>query len=132
MSKYLTFNDVVFKDVALLIAALGELGYTQVEQGESLALYGYLGDERKERAQLVIRRKHIGSASNDLGFMRTAEGYIPIISEYDQTTMRSGKFIPVLRTAYNQRAIEKIAHRLRGTTRQVSNTGGVIKIKVRF
>jgi hypothetical protein len=131
MSKYLTFTDVVFTNHALLIAALEDLGYTNVEQGEGLPLYGYQGDERAERAEIVVRRKYIGSASNDLGFRRTAEGYTPIISEYDQRTLHRGKFIPALRTAYNERVVEEMKGRLRGTLRRETQ-GAVVKLKIRY
>lgn len=131
MSKYLTFTDVVFTSQALLIAALADLGYTNVEQGEGLSLYGYQGDERAERAELVVRRHDIGPASNDLGFKRTAEGYTPIISEYDQRTLHQGKFIPALRTAYNERVVEEMRGRLRGTLRRETQ-GAVVKLKIRY
>ena len=131
MSKYLTFTDVVFKNEALLLAALAELGYTTVESGEALPLFGYQGDERRERAQLVVRRKHIGVASNDLGFARTTEGYTPIISEYDQRTMHGGEFIPRIRTAYNERVVAEIRKRLRGTLRRESQ-GNLVKMRIRF
>ena len=131
MSKYLTFTDIVFKNEALLLAALAELGYTTVERGEALPLYGYQGDERSERAQLVVRRKHIGVASNDLGFARTTEGYTPIISEYDQSTLHDGKFITRLRTAYNERVVAEMQKRLRGTLRR-EQQGKLVKMKIRF
>ena len=131
MSKYLTFTDVVFKNEALLLAALAELGYTTVESGEALPLFGYQGDERRERAQLVVRRKHIGVASNDLGFARTTEGYTPIISEYDQSTLHDGKFITRLRTAYNQRVVAEMQKRLHGTLRREWQ-GSVLKLKIRY
>lgn len=131
MSKYLTFTDVIFTNQALLVAALADLGYAQVEQGESLPLYGYMSNVRKERAQLVVRRKHIGSASNDLGFARTAEGYTPIISEYDQRTLHDGKFIASLRIAYNERVVDQMKERLRGTLRR-EQQGSTIKLKIRY
>ncbi len=131
MSKYLTFTDVVFKNEALLLAALAELGYTTVESGEALPLFGYQGDERRERAQLVVRRKHIGVASNDLGFARTTEGYTPIISEYDQSTLHDGKFITRLRTAYNERVVAEMQKRLHGTLRR-ERQGSVLKLKIRY
>lgn len=131
MSKYLTFTDVVFTNQALLLAALAELGYAEVEQGEALPLYGYQGDERAESAQLVIRRKHIGAASNDLGFTRTAEGFTPIISEYDQRTLHDGKFIALLRTTYNERVVSEMQRRLRGTLLR-ERQGSVLKLKVRY
>jgi hypothetical protein len=131
MSKYLTFTDIVFKNEALLIAALASLGYAEVELGDQLPLYGYMGDERAERAQLVVRRQHIGPASNDLGFARTAEGYTPIISEYDQRTMMGGKFIALLRASYNERVVEEMQRRLRGTMRR-EQQGSALKLKIRY
>ena len=71
MSKYLAYPQIIFKDRGLLIAALADLGYTQVEDGQDLPLYGYRGDRRPETAELVVRREHIDSASNDLGFVRS-------------------------------------------------------------
>ncbi len=82
MSKYLAFHDCVLKDRRLLLAALADLGYTEVEEGEALPLYGYQGDRRPETAELVVRRRNLGSASNDVGFARTPAGYVPIVSEY--------------------------------------------------
>ena len=131
MSKYLTFSDIVFKDEALLLAALADVGYTEVERGESLPLYGYHGDQRAERAQLVVRRQHIGHASNDLGFARAEQGYTPIISEYDQRTMLDGQFLPRLRTAYNERVVETLQRRLHGTLRREQH-GAVLKMKIRY
>ena len=74
MSKYLLFQDYALKDRRLLLAALADLGYAQVEEGEALPLYGYEGDQRLETAEIVVRRRYLGAASNDVGFARTDEG----------------------------------------------------------
>lgn len=48
-------------------------------------LYGYHGDVRPERAHVIIRRQHVGSASNDIGFLREPDGtFTAIISEFDR------------------------------------------------
>lgn len=131
MSKYLTFTDIVFKNEALLLEALADLGYRDVERGDALPLYGYQGDERTERAQLVVRRKHIGVASNDLGFARTSDGFTPIISEYDERTLHDGKFIARLRSAYNERVVSEMQKRLRGTLRR-EREGSTLKLRIRY
>lgn len=87
VSKYLSFPDIAFKDRRLLLTALAELGYADIEEGEALSLYGYQGDRRPEMAAIVVRRRHLGAASNDLGFARTPQGFVPIISEYDQHSL---------------------------------------------
>lgn len=131
MSKYLVFTDVVFKDRRLLLAALANLGYPDVEQGEALSLFGYQGDRRPETAEIVVRRQHVGAASNDLGFTRTDQGYVPIVSEYDQRTLHQGQFLVKLRTAYSERVVEEVRKRLHGTARRTVE-GSLIKIKVRY
>ena len=131
MSKYLTFSDVVFKDRRLLFAALADLGYADVEEGEKQPLFGYQGDRRPETAEIVIRRKFVGAASNDLGFARTDHGYVPIVSEYDLRVLHGGHFLAKLRTAYSEHVVEEVRKRLHGTARRTVE-GAVVKITVRF
>ncbi len=131
MSKYLVYQEIVFKDRRLLLAALADLGYAEVEEGEALPLFGYQGDHRPEMAELVVRRRHLGSASNDLGFARTPDGFVPLISEYDQRVLHGGQLLTKLRTAYSERVVEEVTRRLRGTARRTVE-GNVVKIAVRY
>lgn len=131
MSKYMTFTGTAFKDRECLLKALAECGYGTVEEGEALSLYGYQGDRRPETAQIVVRRKFIGGASNDLGFQKTDAGYVPVISEYDQRYMMQGKFLTALRTNYNLKSAEKLARNLRGTLHQ-ERVGSTIKIRIKY
>jgi hypothetical protein len=131
MSKYLTFPEVIFKDRRLLLAALADLGYAAVEEGETLPLYGYQGDRRAETAEIVVRRQQIGRSSNDIGFTRTPRGYTPIVSEHDARIVRAGRFLPDLRVAYAERVVAEVQRRVRGTARRTVE-GGVVKITVRY
>ena len=131
MSRYLQFDSETFKDRRLLLAALADLGYGDVEQGEAMTLYGYRGDARTETAEIVVRRRHLGSASNDLGFKHTAAGYVPVISEYDQQTLHGGELLVKLRTAYSEHVVEEVRRRLHGTAHRVVE-GSVVKIRVRY
>ena len=131
MSKYLSFPDVIFKDRRLLLAALADLGYTEVEEGDALPLYGYHGDRRPETAEIVIRRRYVGSLSNDLGFARSPQGYVPIVSEYDQRTLHGGQFLVKLHTAYNERVVEEVKRRLHGTAHRTVE-GNIVKVRIRF
>lgn len=72
-------------DVESLVKALADLGFGQVEVHETgQHLYGFQGDRRPQTAEVIIRRQHIGPASNDLGFKRRADGvFDAIISDYD-------------------------------------------------
>jgi hypothetical protein len=131
VSKYLTFTDLVFKDRALLIGALSDLGYGEVDEGDALPLYGYRGDERPETAEIVVRRNQLGSLSNDLGFVRTEDGYAPVISEYDQGALHGGRLLASLRTAYSERVVAEVARRLRGSVHRTVE-GSLVKIRIRY
>jgi len=131
MSKYLVFTEFAFKDRRLLLAALADLGYADVEEGDGLSLFGYQGDQRPETAQLVVRRRSLGSASNDLGFSHTVLGYVPILSEYDQRALHGGQFLVKLRTAYSERVVEEVRRRLHGTARRTVEHDR-ITVTVRF
>lgn len=131
MSKYLSFPAVIFKDRKLLLAALAALGYVEVEEGEALPLFGYQGDMRPETAEIVVRRRYVGSLSNDIGFVRTAQGYVPLVSEYDQRAVLGGQFVVRLRTAYSEQVVAEVQRRLHGTARRTVE-GSLVKIRVRF
>ena len=46
---------------------------------------GVGGDRREQTAEVIIRKKHIGWASNDIGFRRQPDGtFEAIISEFDR------------------------------------------------
>ena len=137
MSKYNTFDEVRFKDRDCLVAALGELGYgpETIEEGAGLHLFGYAGDRRPEIAELVIRRRHVGGASNDLGFRRGEDGtYVPIVSDYDvgylarrHAAAPGETFLAKLQVAYDYqgalafaRRQERLLHRRVAVRRQLT------------
>ena len=75
----------VLPDPRRVTAVLTSLGPDRVEvHSDPVALVGYEGRARPALAELVIRRQHIGRASNDIGFLRTETGYQAIVSDYDQ------------------------------------------------
>lgn len=132
MSKYLQFTELTFADRETLLRALADCGYgdAAVEEGQSLPLYGYLGDRRDETAEIVIRRQHLGRSSNDVGFQLTPTGYVPVVSEYDRSYLHGGKFLTKLRTAYGEHAAQSLARRVHGAvTRKVEGTK--VKITIR-
>lgn len=59
---------------------------------EPVNLYGYHGDVRPEKAEIVIRRSSISSSSNDVGFQRQPDGtYQAIVSDYDRSGPSTSK-----------------------------------------
>jgi len=137
VSKYHVFAQVVFPSLELLLAALAELGYSgeQVAVGQSLSLCGYGGDRHPEVADVVIRRRWLHSASNDLGFEQTPSGYVPIVSEWDSGYLRrrhGEDFVVALRKAYNRAVIAEARTRLKGSLRPAVRQGTTTKIVLRF
>ena len=132
MSKYATL-EAQYKDRECLIAALAEMGYKTVEvQDEAVNLYGYHGDLRPEKANVIVRRQYIGCAANDIGFIKNADGtYSAIISEYD-----SGHYNQAWNTEltmwynYEKSKDEVTAHGMTYTETQTED--GRMQLKCRF
>jgi len=87
MSRYVTVKTE-FRDQNALIDALMETGGWAREQIEvhqtPQNLFGHRGDKRKQKANIIIRKKHVGCSSNDIGFVNEDGSYKAIISVYDQ------------------------------------------------
>ncbi len=133
MSKYLAFNEVVFKDREMLVQALEDVGCKNVQVGTDMQMGRYFAEQREQgqTADVIIPRHAIGNSFGDIGFVRTDAGLAPVLDEYDQARVMGGKFITRLRAAYNERAVQKVAARVRGTIHRAV-TGNVTKIKIRF
>ena len=99
MSHFTSIKTQI-KDKEALIKSLNDVGLKNLEIHETAqSLYGYQGDVRPETAEIIIRRKYVGSASNNIGFKLQEDGqYQAIISEYD-------------RHRYNQNWLGKVMQR---------------------
>ena len=89
------------------------MGYKDVEvHDEAQNLVGYHGDTRAEKANVIVRRKFVGSAANDIGFVKTEDGkYAPIISEYD-SGKHNTKWLNGLKASFAEHRTAKEARRL--------------------
>lgn len=96
--SHFTVIKTEITDTESLANALGDIGFRTTEMYQvPQHLNGYLGDQRKQVAHIIIRPKYVGSASNDIGFLRGDDGtYTAIISEYD-------------RVKHNQQWLDKLA-----------------------
>jgi hypothetical protein len=85
--SHFTRVRTALRDPDLLVQALAAVGFTTVETHDTpQTLYGYQGDARPDRAEVIIRRTHIGRLSNDIGFRRRDDGtFEAVISEYDRS-----------------------------------------------
>ena len=92
MSAYLTLDTPMF-ETELLVLALHDLGYgpDKVEVHEvPQSLVGYEGRQRTEHAHVIVRRRHIGGASNDVRFRLAPTGFVAEISGYDRSRFTNG------------------------------------------
>ncbi|MCA9706514.1 MAG: DUF1257 domain-containing protein [Myxococcales bacterium] len=86
MSAYITMLTPM-TDEGCLLAALADLGFGQQEievHATPARLVGYRGDPRTQVAHVIVRRQHLGSSSNDMGFLSTPTGYRAIVSDFDR------------------------------------------------
>lgn len=134
MSKYMELLTKLTEEQHL-VEALRELGYTPEVCREGTPLVGYMGDERAERAQIVIRRQQLDSASNDIGFARDESGvYQAIISEYDRGIGFDDSWLGRVAQTYKERQTMAVA-KAKGYVfkgREVVNTPQGKKIQLRF
>lgn len=85
------YNEIEtqFSDQDCLVDALKEMGYQPQVSEKPQNLEGYTGDTRKQTAEIILPRRQVGGASNDVGFKKNADGtFTAIVSDYD----RGGNF----------------------------------------
>lgn len=108
MSAYITLLTPML-DEECVLAALADIGFdrTRVEvHATPVALVGYANDARAQTANLVIRRKYVSAASNDIGFQLTPTGYRVLVSDYDRPRF-GPDWLATLTELYQQHSIAK-------------------------
>lgn len=133
MSHFTTIKTQ-FKDKKCLIAALKkffrEVEYQQIPQN----LIGYKGDVRSQTASIIIRRKFVGQASNDIGFQYdpVEKSYQAIISEYDRNYQKyNGQWLNQLKVEYSQQVIEKEAQKMGAEVEKTRMSDGSIQYQIK-
>ncbi len=132
MSKYMSFESEAFATRELLVEALKEMGFENVTVGTDLLLQGY--DKRDQRsADVVIRRESIKShwLLGDIGFQKTAKGYVAVVDDMDLDYRLGRDFIKRLQTQYHEATARKMAKKLGGSLIK-ETVGKTIKIRVKF
>ena len=132
MSKYMSFESEAFANRELVVEALKEMGFENVTVGTDLLVQGY--DKRDQRlADIVIRRESVKSHRllGDIGFQKTAKGYVAVVDDMDLDYRLGRDFIQRLQTNYHEATARKMAKRLGGTLVK-ERVGKTIKIRVKF
>jgi hypothetical protein len=113
VSSYHTLKTQ-YKDRDTLVEALKEMynGADIEVHDVATNLFGYQGDKRADKANVIVRRRFIGSASNDLGFKLAEDGtYQAIVSEYDSHATVTPAFLKGLQRTYAEKGAIKAAVR---------------------
>jgi hypothetical protein len=138
MSVYRQQNTQM-SDADCLKESLEEMKFRGTEKvtpevhAEKQNLEGYHGDKREQKAEIIIRRKQVGGASNDIGFERGEDGnFVAHISAYDQGYYNS-KWLSELKGKYALKHGRKIARKngytILGTTQRNGKT--VLRMSVK-
>lgn len=110
--SHFTAIKTEIRDVKSLVKALEDLGFQdQIEvHEEAQGLYGFQGDLRPETAEVIIRRKYLGAASNDIGFKKQEDGtYEAVISSYDRAYNYSQHWVNKLTQRYGYHLLIAVA-----------------------
>lgn len=123
--------QVEYSDPECIKASLKELGYTFEDHKTEQTLQGYRGDNRVQTANIIVRRRHVGAAANDVGFKRKANGkYELIISDYDRGGKTGTNFLQKMKQLYAKHKTLKQLKKMGKTVTSVKTTkDGRIKIK---
>jgi hypothetical protein len=146
MSKYKKIATE-FRNTESLLRALKDLKVEYEAAPDprqpSLALYGFQGDKREERASFVIRREFINKTwsgffmgdktwhngySNDLGFAWDGQGYQLQISQYDSSRPGELAALDQLRQRYAFHEVHRQARAKGYTVRESSSENGAINL----
>lgn len=105
MSHYSTIKTVLV-DGEIIKQALTQMGFSY-KVGKNLPLYDFLG-QRTQTSDIIISRKELSSASNDIGLRRTSNGsYEVLISEFDERQAKTKDFLANLVYRYSFLKVKK-------------------------
>lgn len=110
--SHFTAIKTEIREVKALVKALEDVGFQdKIEVHEQAQkLYGFQGDLREETAEVIIRREHLGAASNDLGFKKQKDGtYEAVISSYDRAYKYSQQWLNQLTQRYGYHVLMAVA-----------------------
>jgi hypothetical protein len=95
-------------------------------------LYGYQNDKRDQTAHVIIRRANINGSSNDLGFVRGADGrFSAVISDFDRSSGFNAEWLQEVVKYYGVEK-EKMACEKAGKRFEESVVAGKPTLKIFF
>ena len=132
MSKYIGY-DTEYTDLNCLFESLVEMGYPKnqmlLNDKTKSHLYGYSGDVRAEKANLVIPRHLVGHAANDVGFEMVNGKIVAHISDFDKGTNFSPLKQNKLKALYKKNALLGVLKK-KNKKYKVTKIGNKIKVEI--
>ena len=130
MSDYIII-ELEVSDSNIIKETLKELGYPFEEHKVAQNLMGYRGDKRSQVSNIIVRRRNVGAASNDVGFLKKANGkYDLILSEYDRGMPQGKTFMYKFKQTYikkqSQKMLKKKGYKLK---KQKVEEDGTIELR---
>jgi hypothetical protein len=124
--------EVQFKDEDILLKTLRDMEYNPEVHQTAKPLHGYRGDEREQKAHIIIPRSQVGRASNDVGFERKDGGFVLHASQFDRS-WRTGDKLKRLNMSYSENKIRKTIGGMSKCSifSRQENPKGQIEIKIR-
>jgi len=145
MSQYKVISTE-YRNPESLIAAINEIVGHQCTvvspdcKANTLALYGYQGDQRDEKVAVRINRdivnRYSGGASNDIGFRWNGQSYEVIASEFDtgggSYEGQDGvfQFLGRVKQRYALHEVRRKAASKGYTVRETTQPGGTIQLSL--
>lgn len=132
MSAYRVIKSE-FKNLESLKAALKSIGYSDIvtsSTGNSISMYGYHNDLRPEKCAVLVDRKYVGQASNDVGFAWNGSTYEAIISDHDSRWTFTPEVIGKLKQQYAFHELSRQARQKGYTVQQEATPQGTIRMKL--
>ena len=103
------------RNIEALIKALQDMGFTTdmiQHHKNAVQLEGYRGDKRSQTAEVVLPRRFVGGAANDIGFKLQEDGtYEAIISDFDRSSNSARRSQYWKSGAYNENWLKKLNQR---------------------
>jgi hypothetical protein len=97
---------------------------------EAQPLVGYMGKVRRQKANIIIRRKNVGGSANDIGFERTEDGtFVAHISDFDKH-FHNEQWRQELNVEYGTKFVEKKAKAKGYRMKKEVQADGSVKIKL--
>lgn len=90
MSEYHVV-EVIFNDESVLVQSLKEMGYVVEVNKEPVSINGYGGSKIAANAHIVVRKSQFGGYG-DVGFEKTAKGFVMHADDYDVGEAHRNRF----------------------------------------